>query len=65
MQPGSRFAHFEVLGLIGTGGMGEVYRAKSARLGWNLAIKLLPMFVAFAWFALQSLWSITGVSHGQ
>jgi serine/threonine protein kinase len=39
MQPGSRIAHFEVLGLIGSGRMGQVYRAHNARPGRDVAIK--------------------------
>ena len=40
--PGTRFGPFEVLSLIGAGGMGEVYRARDLRLGRDVAIKVLP-----------------------
>src|SRR5450759_1181400 len=42
IAPGSRLGPYEILAPIGAGGMGEVYRAKDARLGREVAIKVLP-----------------------
>jgi serine/threonine protein kinase len=42
LAAGSRLGPYEILGQIGAGGMGEVYRAKDPRLGRDVAIKVLP-----------------------
>src|SRR6185295_7994915 len=39
---GTRFGPFEVLCPLGVGGMSEVYQARDARLGRDVAIKVLP-----------------------
>ncbi|HJR61107.1 MAG TPA: protein kinase [Vicinamibacterales bacterium] len=42
IAPGTRLGSYEIVALIGAGGMGEVYRASDARLEREVAIKVLP-----------------------
>ena len=39
---GTRLGPYEILALIGAGGMGEVYRARDTRLNRDVAVKVLP-----------------------
>jgi Tol biopolymer transport system component len=46
LKAGARIGQYEVLGVIGAGGMGEVYRARDTRLQRDVAIKVLPGVMA-------------------
>src|SRR5262249_23083729 len=41
---GSRVAHYEVIGKIGAGGMGEIYHARDLKLQREVAIKILSSY---------------------
>ena len=46
LSAGTRLEHYEIVGPLGAGGMGEVYRATDTKLKRDVAIKILP--TAFA-----------------
>jgi len=46
LNPGTKLGQYEIIAPLGAGGMGEVYRARDAQLGRDVAIKVLPSALA-------------------
>jgi Tol biopolymer transport system component len=55
LAPGTRIGGYEIVTLIGAGGMGEVYHARDARLRRDVAIKMLPVSLSGDRARLQRL----------
>jgi serine/threonine protein kinase/dienelactone hydrolase len=67
LNPGTKLGPYEIQSLLGTGGMGEVYRARDVRLQRTVAIKILPAHLSsdpelHARFE-QEAKSISGLQH--
>ena len=46
LQSGARLGSYDIISPLGSGGMGEVYRARDTKLDRDVAIKVLPLHLA-------------------
>jgi eukaryotic-like serine/threonine-protein kinase len=67
LAPGAKLGPYEIVGPLGAGGMGEVYRAKDTRLDRTVAIKILPADISADPVAKQRFEreakTISGLNH--
>src|SRR4051812_16653917 len=53
LTPGTQLGQYEIIGPVGAGSMGEVYRARDSRLKRDVAIKVLPTLISLDGERLQ------------
>jgi eukaryotic-like serine/threonine-protein kinase len=67
LSPSSRLGTYEILGPLGAGGMGEVYRARDLRLGREVAVKVLSGEIAASGASLarfeREARTVAGLNH--
>ncbi|MEE9197686.1 MAG: protein kinase, partial [bacterium] len=67
LEPGTRIGPYEIVEPLGSGGMGEVYRARDPRLERDVAVKVLPTHIASSPDALarfeREAKVVAGLSH--
>ena len=57
LTSGTRLGPYEIVGAIGAGGMGEVYRARDTKLNRDVALKILPE--RLAWTLVAALGAVS------
>jgi hypothetical protein len=67
LAPGTRLGPYEIVAALGAGGMGEVYRARDARLARTVAVKILPETVVgdsqrLRWFEREAK-AVAALNH--
>jgi len=61
LKPGVKLGPYEIVGLIGSGGMGEVYKARDPRLGRDVAIKVSSQ--QFSWRIKREARAVAALNH--